>query len=325
MNKTRIALLAAAAIVTMGLIAGLGFGIWLGLAFWPLQASNVDVIDLKPEAQEELIVLTANTYAVDGDLDRAKERLAQIKDPRIQDRIAIFARNYAILQDPSAPHLAQLAEALGVTSSELAAIARTATPTRTLTRTPTLTATPTLIPSITPSFTPSPTITPTRTATRRPTATRTAAPVGTTWIPGYPEGWPGGVKNEPVNVAPGQKYWRIVKAVYCDSNDEHDYCQNLPGGPLGTDTYVSLIGAGGERASAPLSIVNASDGKVLDMAEKSASDMCNCNYSWQSNGFTVQVVGAPSDKISGMALFSVKARLSNWHVRYFITYQLLTR
>jgi len=324
-NKTRIAIGAAVVVVALALTTGLAFGIWLGLTLWPLEVSNVDVRDLNPAAQEELVVLTADTFALDGDLDRARERLKQINDPKVEDRVAILAQNYALQKDPSASHLALLAEALGATNPNLGLIARTATPTATLTRTPTLTGTPTARPSSTPTLSPSPTITPTRTATRRATPTRTAVPVGTFWLPEFPAKWPGGVKYEPVNVAPGQKYWRVVKAVYCDSNDENDYCQNLPGGPLGTDTYVSLLGPGGERTSAPLSIVNASDGKVLEMPEKSASDMCNCNYSWQSNGFTVQVIGAPSDKLSGMALFSMKARLSNWHVRYFITYQLLTR
>jgi hypothetical protein len=233
--------------------------------------------------------------------------------------------SYAAQNDPAAGPLAQLAEALGDSNPELAKIARTATPTPTLTSTPTMTFTPTTEPSRTPTLTATATLTPTRTPTRRPTPTRTPPPpAAAEWIPGYPAGWPGGVKFEPANVTAGQKYWRIAKAVYCDSNDEHDYCQNLPGGPLGTDTYIMLTGSGGWRESAPLSVIS-STGQVLEMAEKSATDMCNCNYSWQSNGFTVQVQGAPSDKISGMALFSVKAHLSNWHVRYFITYQLATR
>ncbi|MBI5301690.1 MAG: hypothetical protein HY868_06110 [Chloroflexi bacterium] len=320
MKKTRIALLAAASIVMLGLIGGLGFGVWLGLTLWPLQASNVDVSDLRAEAQEELIVLTANTFAVDGDLDRAAERLRQIKDPKIGDRVAILARNYALNNDPSAAHLAQLAEALGVTGPELARIARTATPTRTLTLTPT--STPTMIPSATPTLTPSPTITPTRTATRRPTATRTTVPVGTNWIPGYPSSWPGGVKYEPINVASGQKYWRVVKAIYCDLRDKHDYCQNLPGGDDQQGIWVSLIDANGARTSAPLLVTRPDGNRAASNdigVEKSPTDMCNCNYSFFANGWPIQVEGAPSDKISGLAM------TANYHVRFFITFQLLTR
>ncbi|CAG0958925.1 hypothetical protein ANRL3_00744 [Anaerolineae bacterium] len=324
MIEFRIAAIAIVSLVILGLIVGLAAGLWLGWIAWPLQISNVDVTDLKPTAQVEFIILTADSYVLDQDAERAKERLAQLKDPNIHTRVAALARQYAAENNPDAPRLAQLAEALGETDAELAAIARTATPTRTITPTPTQTGTPTLVPSLTPTLTATPTITPTRTATRRPAATRTPALPAAEWIPAYPAGWPGGVKYEPVNVASGQKYWRISKAIYCDSNDEHDYCKDLPGGPLGTDTYIMLIGAGGWRESAALNVVSTS-GQVLDMSEKSAGDMCNCNYSWQSNGFTVQVQGAPSDKISGMALYSMKARLSNWHVRYFITYQLVTR
>jgi hypothetical protein len=53
--------------------------------------------------------------------------------------------------------------------------------------------------------------------------------------------------------------------------------------------------------------------------------MCNCTYTFESNGFTIQVVGASSDKISGMALFSVTAGLGNYHVRYFLTFQQVAR
>jgi hypothetical protein len=173
-----------------------------------------------------------------------------------------------------------------------------------------------------------PTSAPIRRATARPTATQTPAPVAAAippqWLPGFPTGWPGAVKYEPAEVAPGQKYWRIAWAVYCDTNDEHDYCQDLPGGPLGTDTYIKLMGEGGGRETAAIHVVD-SNGATYQMQEKSATDSCNCNYSFPSNGFTVEVAGAPSDKISGMALYSVKARLSNFHARYFITFQLATR
>jgi hypothetical protein len=309
----------AAILLLCGLFAGVGLGLWIGLVGIPMQLANRGMTELESKAQEDLIVLTANTYALDRDLERAKERLAQLKDPKIGERTTTLTKAYAAKNDPAAARLALLAEALGADSPEIAALARTATPTPT--STPTTTSTPT------PSRTATVTNTPLRVATRPPTATRTPAPavlVPPQWIPDFPAGWPGGVKYEPVNVAPGQKYWRISRALYCDTNDEHDYCNDLPGGSLGTDTYILLTGAGGWRESAPLSVVS-SNGQVLDVQEKSVTDTCNCSYSFLSNGYTVQVLGAPSDKISGMALYSVKARLSNWHVRYFVTFQLVTR
>ena len=138
-------------------------------------------------------------------------------------------------------------------------------------------------------------------------------------MPAFPTEWPGGAKYEPVNVAPGQKFWHLAKAIYCDQDDEHDYCQNMPGGGKGTDTYIMFIGGG-----APIA-VTGSDGKALSMEPKAAGDMCNCAYSFLSNGYTIQVAGAPSDKISGLTLYSVNAKLSQWHVRYFLWFQQVTR
>lgn len=311
----------AAILLLVGFCIGVSVGFWIGMVSVPLQRGNPDVTEHELQAQEDLIVLTANTYTLDQDLQRAKERLAPLQDPKIGERTTTLAKAFSAKNDPVAARLALLAEALGVDNQEIAALARTATPTPTSTAL--LTNTPT--PSRTATLTNTPT--PPRIATRTPTATRTPAPavlVPPQWIPDYPAGWPGGVKYEPANVAPGQKYWRIAKAVYCDTNDEHDYCQDLPGGLLGVDTYILLTGAGGWRESAPLSVVSGG-GQNLALEEKSATDTCNCNYSFFSNGYTVQVLGAPSDKISGMALYSVKARLSNFHVRYFVTFQLVTR
>jgi hypothetical protein len=313
-------LLGLAAVLLMGgMFVGLGLGLWIGLVGIPMQAASRGMTDLELRAQDDSIVLTANTYMLDQDLESAKERLGKLKDAKINQRVSALAKAYAAKDHPAALRLAMLALALGEDSPEIAALARTATPTATIT--PPATSTPA------PSRTPTVTNTPTRAATRIATATRTPAPAALAqpqWIPDYPAGWPGGVKYEPVNVAPGQKYWRISKVVYCDSNDEHDYCKDLPGGPLGVDTYILLTDASGGHLSAPLSVVS-SNGQVFEAQEKAEGDTCNCNYSFLSNGYVVQVAGAPSDRISGMALYSVKAKLSNWHVRYFVTFQLVTR
>ncbi len=313
--------------IALALLGGVAIGFWLGWIAFPVQVANVDASDLKPSAQDDFIALVASAYASDQDLARAKDRLAQIKDSKINDRVAALSKKFAAQNNPEAGSIAALAVALGNRDQTIALIAKTATPTPTETQTPTLTLTPTQTPTATPSLTPTMTITPARRPTARPAYTPTAKPAPiapTTWVPGFPDGWPSFAKFESASVAPGQKYWHLAKATYCDTNDEHDYCQNLPGGGIGTDTYVMLIGAGGERASAPISVIGL-DNKVVDMQEKSASDMCNCNYSWQSNAATVQILGAPSDKISGLGLFSVKANLRNFHVRYFLTFQLVTR
>jgi hypothetical protein len=311
----------AAVLLLSGLFAGTVLGLAIGSSLIP---DRRGVATIEPQAQDELIVFIANTYFLDQDLYRAQTRLDQLDDPDITERIATLATAYAAKHDPAAARLALLAEDLGANDPEMELLARPATPT--------LRATATVMSSATPSATTTagrtPTGAPARSATPRTTPTPTLVPVAAVpppqWIPAFPTGWPGGIKYEPANVTPGQKYWRMIKAVYCDSNDEHDYCQDLPGGPLGTDTYVKLIGENGERASAPIQVVD-SNGTVYEMEEKSPTDSCNCNYGFLSSGFTFKVLGAPSDTITGLALYSVKAKLSRFHVRYFVTFQLAPR
>lgn len=319
LGSRRLLIVAVAGLIT-GIVAGLGLG-WM---VWPIEIANVDIADLNLASREDLIVLIADSYALDSDLPRAKERLAQIQDRQINERIAALAKRYEKEKKPGAANLAVLSVALGNSDPLIALIATTATPTSTNTPTPTATIPATLTPTTTPTLSPTPTITPTRTATRRPVTTTTPRPAAiapTTWIPvGFPSTWPPGAKYEAANAAPGQKYWHLVKAIYCDQDDEHDYCQDMPGGPKGTETYVMFIGGG----SAPISVTDG-DGRAFNPEPKAAGDMCNCAYSFQSNGYNIQIIGSPSDKVSGLTLYSMKAKLSNWHVRYFLWFQLVTK
>ena len=318
-------------VVVIGLIGGLMIGLWAGWMAWPVQVTNVDISDLKPSSQVEYVVLIASDYAFDQNLDRAKQRLALLHDSKIDSRIAGLAKQSATQSKPYAAQLAAFAVALGSTDTEIALIATTATPTATDTPIPTDTSTPTLTPIATPTLTPTATLVPTHTPTRRPRATATPQPApvaGTNWLPSFPDGWPGGAKFVPVSVAPGQKYWHLVKALYCDQEDTRNDCPNLPGGGKGTSIYVMLISASGARTSSPLIVIktNGSRAGEDDIGpEKSASDMCDCNYTWEADGSTIQVDGAPSDKISGLSLYSVAYKRDRFHVRYFLTFQSVTR
>lgn len=318
-------------VIVLGLIGGLLVGLWVGWIAWPVQISNVDVSDLKSSSQDEYIVLTASDYAFDQNLDRAKQRLAQLHDSKINDRLDALAKQYAQQDKPYAAQVAALAIALGSTDDTVALIAKTATPTITNTPTPTATSTPTLTPVPTETSVPTPTFTHTPRPTARPRATATPKPApvpATIWLPPYPSGWPSSAKIMPVSVSPGQQYWHIVKALYCDQDDTRNDCPNLPGGGKGTSIYVMLLSPSGARTSAPLIVIkpDGTHAGVADIGpEKSASDMCDCNYAWEADGSTIQVDGHPSDKISGLALYSVQYQRDRFHVRYFITFQLVTR
>lgn len=306
-------------VIGVCLLIGLGIGLFIGGVLWPPQIANVDVTDLKPSAQDEFIVLIADAYAYDQDLASAQKRLAELKDKNIGARVARLAKELATNNHSSAANLAALALALGETDAQIALIVTTLTPTVTPTLAPTETPTPLPTLTATPTWTPTTTRTPTRTPTRRPVFSPTPKPAAippTVWLPAFPAEWPGGVKYEPANVAPGQKYWRLARALYCDIRDERFDCPNLPGGSDGIGIYVLLV-----NGKAPLLL----DGTPANLEDKSNDPQCRCTYELFPDGRTIQVGNFPSDKISGLALSSVKTKVPQTHVRYFLTFELVTR
>jgi hypothetical protein len=166
------------------LLLGLFIGLALSMAYvWLLNPIQVYVSapsDLKPELKEDYIILIASAYAVEDDLDRARERLAGLGDPDAGRTVATLAERHiaAGRSVEEIRSLSKLAVALGATSSSLLIYISTPTPTNTPIATVTPTATPKL-PTDTPTPPSSPTGTPTTvppTATLNPTRTPTPTP-----------------------------------------------------------------------------------------------------------------------------------------------------
>jgi hypothetical protein len=174
-----------------GFLFGLAVGMGLSLAYaWGFNAPPLDETTpaaLNPNDKEIYTVLVAAAYASDGDLDRAKKRLAKLEDLDIESTIVSLAERY-VREDHDVRDvrvLARLADGLGKTSAAVRPFV--ATPTDTPSPTPTLTPVPPTStatrPKPTRTATPKPTRTPTTTrtparptATRTPTLTRTATP-----------------------------------------------------------------------------------------------------------------------------------------------------
>ncbi len=316
---------ALVAAILVALLVGVVVGLFIGWIAWPVQVTNVDLVDLRGSAQDDYILLVAKAYAFEQDLDKAHERLALLNRPKIEDDVAALATTFHE-SDPEYAYLANLAIALGSTRVKIAEVI--ATPRATLTA---------IAPSGTPTLEPSPTLIETatgapRTATLARTPTRTRAPTprvtattrpptaqpnsGTIWIPSFPSEWPGGVSYQPASVAAGQKYWRLAQAIYCDIRETRFDCPNKPGGSDGIGVYVSLA-----DGFAPLIV----DGSPANLENKSADPQCQCTYELFPDGRSIQVGNFPSDKIAGLALSSVKTQIPQTHVRYFLTFQLVTR
>ncbi len=92
--------------IVVGLGLGLGLGVATGWWWWPVEYTNTAPAVLRQDYHDDYIVMVATAYEVDGDLERARERLALL-DP----------------QNPTAP-LIELAERLVAVGGSRADITR---------------------------------------------------------------------------------------------------------------------------------------------------------------------------------------------------------
>jgi len=209
---------------TIGVLVGLG----LARLLWPaaepaptaLPSPTAMTVSVPEEPAGEALVLLSALYAMDGDLDRAQQRLAVLSLDDPPQALADLAMRYGSAGSSEvATDLATLAAALGYHSQELAAYV--ATPTVTATHTPSPTPvppTPTPSPTDTTAPTPAPSPTLLPSATRRPAATRLPAPTNVPEPTPRPLEWDPQVysldtpiKLVPAEVAAGQLYWRLVR------------------------------------------------------------------------------------------------------------------
>ncbi len=112
---------------------GLGFGTALFLVWNALPPAEVssDPSALTTESKEVYILLVSMSYAHDGDLERAKARLALLREPEIRSVLARHAEQHIRELRPEAQtrSLAKMALVLGANSVALSVYAVSPTPT----------------------------------------------------------------------------------------------------------------------------------------------------------------------------------------------------
>ncbi len=318
-----------------GILFGLVLGLVAGWAF-PLSTSSAAPSALKPETQNDYIVLVANSFAYDSDISLARDRLALLKDSNIKIRVERLARSLSAKQDPAAANVADLAVGLGSTDSALRVLAASVTktlaggeptkmaklevePTQTLA--PTALPTNTIAATATLQPTAAPTKAPTKAATKAPTVAQQAAntPVPTSppaaaapqpqIQPGLDMWW--NVQYVPANVSAGQQYWRLVYARYCDwvPQESMNPCPNMPGGIMDHTIYVMALDENGGCGDSTIRF-DINDGSKQDI--ELGKDIAYPWYSAQcrtqaekamyGEGNAVSVNGLPSDKITNLTL-----------------------
>jgi hypothetical protein len=133
----RHAQLSAAGLFLLGLIIGLAGALYYAWVVAPVVYTDASPSRFSEKYKEEYIYLVSESYAAEGDWERASERLAALGDEALAERVDAQLESYLRAQRPAADieHLAQLAQKLGAEGAavalfapELAAATLTATP-----------------------------------------------------------------------------------------------------------------------------------------------------------------------------------------------------
>ncbi len=176
-------------VLLIGLAIGLAAGLVYTWLLYPVEFYNTEPVDLHPGHQDTWIMLVSAAYRLDGDLERANARLAELQEPQIGQRVAQLTQRYIAQGKPVSRirALALLADALGARTPDMLAYLATPQPNPSpVPASPTATAPPS--PSPSPTAPPSPSVTaraasetpaPQRSPSPEPAATRTPRPTRT--------------------------------------------------------------------------------------------------------------------------------------------------
>jgi hypothetical protein len=186
MRKKNRKLLILAVIIPIGCLAGLVFGLIVGWQLLPVEYTNTEIGNFGPDGAKEYVLLVATEFCTDKDVERARQRLAELDVPNPEQFVAYLADKFVEedrgKDDPDTVNLVCLSEALGVSTISMVAYISTPTPLPT----PTFTPMPTVTPTDTPIPPPPETPTPLPTDTPAVTPTDTVVPATDTPTPGPP-------------------------------------------------------------------------------------------------------------------------------------------
>jgi len=85
----------------VGLLLGTGMGLWIGWGIAPVEYTDTDISYLHPNYRDDFLLMVSEAYALNGDLDTARARIALLSLPDPAQAVADRAEK-AIAQN-SAP------------------------------------------------------------------------------------------------------------------------------------------------------------------------------------------------------------------------------
>lgn len=162
--------IAAASLLLIGLVIGLAVGLLYAWIIDPVIYVDAIPARLGNDYKAEYIFLISQSYAADGDWERAQRRLQALDDPDLPGTVDALLEGYLLQRKPPdvIRNLAELARQVGAKGTAVSLFAPTPLPGAS-TPTPIFTPTPVTLPTDTPSPTPTPTNTPLPTNTPFPT------------------------------------------------------------------------------------------------------------------------------------------------------------
>lgn len=149
----------------LGLVVGLGVGLYYAWVVEPVVYTNASPARLSEQEKADYIVLVSQSYAADGNWQRAQQRLAFLENPDLTTTVNTLLESY--VRDLAPPdtirHLAVLAQQLGAQGGAVAIFAPTAGALPTPTLAAPVLASPLPPPTALPTIDPSASLTPTAT------------------------------------------------------------------------------------------------------------------------------------------------------------------
>jgi CRP-like cAMP-binding protein len=126
-----------------------------------------------------------------------------------------------------------------------------------------------------------------------------------------------GVVVDPVNVARGQKYWRLVKARWQnqqESGNDHTI-------------YVEVLDENSGRLTGQPVEVRWQNGSLVITTEDKPAYEFPANFPMYNclGSYAVKVSGLPSDSIVGLGMGTAEQRNFTVHTNFFLTFQRVTR
>jgi hypothetical protein len=266
--------------------------------------------------REQYVLGVSDSYATNGDLEQARERLAALGEDKPDEVVSGVAYSYVQRAEDveETGRLIDLAQALGAkeTFMEEYEVATAPSPTPTDTRVPTPTATE--IPTPTTTDTPLPTATSTRVPVPPATPTSPPAPPAAPreWDRRLDYFWPT-LGLEEAQVSSGQWYWRLIRTKWVEESGNHHI-------------YVEVLDQNGNRSFGQTIVIEYGGSPHYEsypLPDKLGEEYA---YNFVMNdllgSYTVYIGGEEaSDRIYGLGLGTRQEPYRTHHTCFYLTFQ----